>query len=189
MRVLEIQIAHNSNIDIIKKKVVNITRKIKDKPVFASVTLNCMENIFEYKKNIVSKWKEVIDFLKKLRIKYMIDHNIPFCFLVNSGIEFYNKSMCSLDCSGLVTANNNLRYCNQYPIDLGLVCTKSNNEYCFLEFEELEKRLECALKEKIICNEYKLCRNCPYWKIKCNGGCFMHKSFIDVNSVIQSVKM
>ena len=41
--------------------------------------------------------------------------------------------------------------------------------------------------EKIGRNLNKICKNCSAFNTKCNGGCFMHKDFIELEDVQKSI--
>ena len=180
-RLFETQIYSTCSIESIKKKLYCIKRIIPQDRLGIALTLNCVENIFIHKKEIIEKWNEVSLYIQKdLGIETHVDHGIPFCFFVGSDLDIKNaKSLCSVKCSGLLTPSLNLQYCNQSSE----VLTKINVEGSFLPFEVIENRLNEFFKRKISNNLSKICNECTYFEKKCNGGCFIHKEIISLESI------
>lgn len=183
-RILETQISHDCDVFLIKEKIERIIHNSTGHEIIVSLTLNCVENIFDFKKEIVDKLQSITSFLQRNLVSYTWDHGVPFCFSVNTGIKFPPKALCSYECCGLITADYHVQYCNQNPVDIGIIYDEQAG--IFVPFDYFEKKFRIAYAEKMEMNKHKICSDCPLWFTKCNGGCFIHKDFITKGSILRS---
>ena len=186
-RMFETQISSDANVDHIKEVLCNAKKLIPPERMNIALTLNCVENIFAEKDKIILKWNEVSSFVvNELNVDYKIDHNIPYCFFVGSKMDIHLKhSLCSTRCSGLITSDLKLQYCNQSQEILDDILVDNR----FIPFEIVENRLDEFFHKKMTHNLQKVCRNCIFYGKKCNGGCFMHKSIISKESVLENTDL
>lgn len=186
-RMFETQISSDCDTEIIKEKLFNVYHLIKDKRMAVALTLNCIEDIFENRSIIIRKWNDMVVYLKNtLGIVNDIDHNIPYCFFIGSDMKItLTKSMCNLKCAGLITPSMKLQYCNQSQEILADIKIDGK----FIPFEIVENRLSEYYHHKLSHNLSKICRNCVLFEKKCNGGCFMHKDFITLESIKRNSSM
>lgn len=186
-RMFETQISSECNVEIIKKKLYNLRQIIPDDRMAIALTLNCIEDIFKNRHLIIQKWNDIAQFIKNdLGIIHNVDHNIPYCFFIGSNMDIHvSKSLCNLKCAGLITPSLKLQYCNQSPEILSDII----NNNAFIPFEIIENRLSEYYHAKMHHNLKKICRNCILFEKKCNGGCFMHKDIISLQSIIDNSDM
>lgn len=186
-RMFETQISSTCNTDLIKKKLYNLRKIIQDDRMAIALTLNCIEDIFKSRQLIIQKWNEIARFIKnELGMLNNVDHNIPYCFFIGSDMDIHiSNSMCNLKCAGLITPSLKLQYCNQSPEILSNIMIGDS----FIPFEIIENRLSEYYHAKMSHNLKKICRNCVLFERKCNGGCFMHKSIISLQSIIDNSNM
>lgn len=193
-RVFETQISSDLNVDTLISRFDNfLSRLEKEYPhdyliklIGFNLTLNCMENIFAKKSSIIKKWNKVYDFIKKKNYDVDIDHSIPWCFFVNTNMKVKQGIWkCTSQCSGLIDSEMNLRYCNQHPKVLMPLIENGK----FTPVAKIENYLYMENLNKIHTNLVKLCKDCPFFNRKCNGGCFMHKNFISSNDVILNTNL
>lgn len=183
-RMFETQIAADAPVNLIKRKLEDIVSVVPKEKLAIALTLNCMENIFAKKAEIIEKWNIVADYLHEtLGVTHHIDHKIPFCFFQHSGMRVsVVNSLCSTKCAGLITPDVKLQYCNQLnskPLSI-------KGEKGFLPYEIIENYLQQNFYLKMSTNLNKICADCILFNKKCNGGCFMHKNFISGEDVIAS---
>lgn len=184
-RGLEVKIASDTNLPgYIQqlREVCHYTGFFPDRQFKINLTLDCTENIFTHQEEIIEKWNTMFKFIvNELHIPCMIDHRIPRCFSDNSPmvIDKVNQ-VCHFDCAGLIDTGLNLRHCNQHPGKLiGLRQGKD-----FLPYPILENYLLQARIHKLQLVMDKTCLECFLFPEECNGGCFMHKSFIGREDVL-----
>ena len=188
-RVFEVQIDSESNYDefilIIESLLNKLERKWEKDFLISKIgfnlTLNCMENIFLNRCTLIENWNKTYNYLRNERgYDVKVDHSIPWCFFVNSNMMIKQGIWkCSSECSGLIDADFRLRYCNQKP-DI-LLDFYDGKE--FVSIKKVENYLKMGNMKKIYGNLEKICKDCPFFGQKCNGGCFMHKDFITAQDV------
>lgn len=167
-RRLEVQIGSKTNIENIICKL-SFFKNIPHLKI--NLTLDCMENVFDNKKVLEEKFTLVSDFIKNdLNTDYIIDHIIPSC-LFGEKIKTPD-ALCSINCAGLIDSSLRLRYCNQYPVDLGNILDSCGD---FISYDEITAKLKIGYYSKIALLENSKCNDCNSFLHKCNGGCFAHK--------------
>ena len=156
------------------------------KKIKINLTLNCMENIFKHKVAIIENWNKLYEYFHdKRKYRLIVDHMIPYCFFINSNMKIFDrrKGKCSVHDAGLIDSNLNLRYCNQFP----KIFTPMRENGKWIPVKKIENYLFMGYNEKIGRNLNKICKNCSAFNTKCNGGCFMHKDFIELEDVQKSI--
>ena len=178
-RNLEVHIASDTNASSTISRLKNLKERMGENfyRLEVNLTLNCMENVFEKRDIIISKWKAVYDYCKFLGTTPTIDHGLPLCFqgeelrgMVNS-IRSESKIGCNDRCAGLIDANLNLRYCNQNPKMLAEINRNSN-------IFEINHLLRTEMQAKLDLTKERFCGSCVNFDKTCTGGCFAHKDFI-----------
>ena len=182
----ETRIDYNSNVERIKALLAYVHSVLKEKMI-VNLTLDCTDNIFVNKKAIISNWNDLVSFIEdELQIPYMVDHNIPYCFFVGSNMKLHIKhSICSTNCAGLIAPDLSLRHCNQTISNL--ICIRQNGRFIpykilkqYIYTEHIGRLHECLSK---------LCKDCMFWDVKCNGGCFVSKAHITRDSILQNTSL
>ena len=145
------------------------------------------ETNIEAKDTLLEKWGTVYGCVTdELKCKCIVDHRIPFCFSWDTDLQVTNKAaMCSKICAGLITADLKLQYCNQSPEILESLV--QNNRY--IPFEIIENRICEYYHKKMLSNSKKICRDCIFFERKCNGGCFIHKESIPIESIYSNTSL
>lgn len=181
-RAFEIQIKHNTNIE----EIIRYLQDFNNKDIYSVITLDCTSNIFEHRDVLKEKIVKLQEFIIKNEYKTSMDHRIPLCFLYNSNIivPTSNFSICSLECSSLVDANYNIRFCNQSSKTL--LNLFQNNE--IIPFQLIENVLIKEFYTRQLDNLNKICSSCVFYGTKCNGGCFINNNEISKASVINSTE-
>ena len=173
-RSLEIQITSKTNIEKLEGQLREIDKDIKHR-LNPCLTLDCTEDIFEYRSLLVEKYEYIWNLCKKLGMIVGQDHLIPFCFIKGSHIPIPRAgAKCELCCAGLIDSHYNIKYCNQFSTTLGNLF----EDHCIIHFNKYEKLLKMKRNELLEVNQNKGCERCPYWHIICNGGCFVAKESI-----------
>lgn len=181
-RMFETQLSSGFSGERIKELLREISDIVPSDQMGIALTLDCTENIFVNKEKIISLWNEIDNFVhSELGIQYHIDHNIPFCFFCGSGMNIRtNKSLCSVNCSGLITPDLKLQYCNQSSEVLCDLVVDAR----LIPFEIVLNRLNGFYYKKMSKNLDKLCSDCLFFNNKCNGGCFLHKEHISRDDIV-----
>lgn len=170
-RSFEIQIGSNCNTSKIIQKLEYLKNTFENKKkLILNLTLDCTENIFKNREQIINNWNIIGSYIKNtLNISFNIDHIIPQCFMQDLDIFNFNPKKCSYSCGGLVDTNFNLRFCNQYPIVI-------KNIFDYQNLTEIENDLLKVHNNKLELSQLHRCKNCPNFNKTCNGGCFTHKT-------------
>lgn len=166
IRSFEIQVCFNADITKYKLALLRMKKYMTGiKKINIYLTLDCTDNIFLHRKEIIAKWNELTEFIRnELNVEPYQDHIIPRCFYENTEMDVRKlDNKCNVLCSGLIDSSMKLRYCNQHPVILGDFDTKQDfSKVLGLLADEYNKMME----------EAKKCRNCKRFMISCNGGCF-----------------
>ncbi len=181
-RILEVQISSGTDADGLCLSLGWLIRQAADERVKISLTLDCMENIFAKRDAIIERWNKVALFiLTELKRTFIVDHSIPWCFFESTDMLLkYETRQCNIHCAGLITTDLRLQHCNQCQ-EKGVYLKKEsglNAGNGFIPYEQLMLSLQQLNDAKIQSNKDKACSGCALFSTKCNGGCFMHKSFI-----------
>ena len=139
--------------------------------MFVNLTLNCTENIFERKDQVIANWNEIVALVEdELKIDYRIDHGIPYCFFMGSKMRVRMRAVhCSMDCAGLIGPDLSLRHCNQTSENL--TCIRQGGR--FVPYKILDQYLLCEHSRMQHDCLAKLCRDCVLYGEKCNGGFYV----------------
>lgn len=170
-RSLEMQISSDVDVEQMKKQIKFLYESniLTNDKVMINFTLDCVENIFLKNEEITKKWNKIINYVtNELNLNYDIDHNIPLCLSKNMNI-IRDCRLCNINCAGLIDANLNLLYCNQYPVIIDKINFK--NDFC-----DIINSFNNFFQQKLEINKNKGCQNCKFFLKKCNGGCFLHKN-------------
>ena len=180
----ETRIDAESDVDRIKRVLARVHATVGSEMV-VNLTLDCTEQIFKYRKAIIDKWNAVATYLSdELGIGYRIDHGIPHCFFAGSNMMVTaKKSVCLLDCAGLVTPELTLRHCNQTTAEL--LRLRENNR--FVSWDKVEESLIKAHREKIKVSFDKGCSACKIYGSQCDGGCFAFKDSVSNVDLVPQV--
>lgn len=175
-RLLEVQISSTTNADELNSSLGYFFRHISDDKIKISLTLDCMEDIFLNRDVIIEKWNQVVVFiLTDLKKTFVFDHSIPWCFFENTDMLIrHEMRLCNIHCAGLITTDLRLQHCNQCQ-EKGV---SLKTEDGFIPYDQLLQSLRKMNQAKIQANKEKICSGCGIFSTKCNGGCFIHKSFI-----------
>ena len=168
-RALEVQVLKDINIENIKNEILRIFNLYKSIEVY--LTLDCTSDIFSERDLVIPIYEELQSFCKNHNIKQGQDHILPLCYVRGSHIPLPKTgALCSIECSGLIDAHYNIRFCNQHPQILG---NMFDNNQRFIAWENLVELLNSQFN--LIHNRLSLkqCKDCDFWGIYCNGGCFI----------------
>ncbi len=173
-RVLEIMVGFDFKVERAKDILRNIYEVSDRSRLRLSLTLNCVEPIFENKRLIIERWNRLVEFIEyELKVNYQIDHSVPYCFFVDSDMNIkHGVKLCNMDCVGLIDTRLNILHCNQTQEPLCRLRQNGN----LLPFKIVENYLYRAHLKMLTGNMDKICVCCPLFNVKCNGGCFMHKN-------------
>jgi len=182
----ETRIDAKCNVERIKRVLTHLHSVVGDK-IVVNLTLDCTEEIFDNKVKIISNWNAVVAYMEdELNIGYRVDHAIPYCFFVGSNMRLkITGSLCSLNCTGLISPDLQLRHCNQTTDNL-LHIRKDGK---FVPWQILEQYISCEHIKMAHTSLSKICRDCMFYGQKCNGGCFVFKPFITRRSILSSTDL
>lgn len=179
-RSLEIQITNATKIDKVYSEIISVCGNFTDR-INPCLTFDCTQNIFENKDVLINKYIKIRNLCEKFGFVVGQDHLVPLCFLYGSEIKMPQTGcICQENCAGLIDANYNIKFCNQYPQILG-------NLYESKALMPFEKYLNLlSMQRTVIQNtaKEKLCGRCPFYDLYCNGGCFISKEYIKADSVL-----
>lgn len=177
----EVQISSGTNGELVRNQILRILELFGENRFLFKFTLDCTENIFAYKRQIIQNWKIITDGLGTMPL-FSIDHAIPFCFVKDEGLVLPdNCHICQEGCFGLIDSSFMLRHCNQYNVPLINIINGND----FIPFHVIKNHLKMARHQKLGIALNKICVYCPYFDTICNGGCFMHKPLITRESILQ----
>lgn len=182
----ETRIDAQSSVERIKRVLAHIHSIVGDK-IVVNLTLNCVEEIFDHKEKIISNWNAVVSYLEdEMGMGYRVDHAIPYCFFVGSNMRLkISGSLCSLNCTGLISPDLQLRHCNQTSENL--LHIRKNGK--FVPWKILEQYIYCEHAKMAHTSLSKVCRDCMFYGEKCDGGCFVFKSSITRESILSATDL
>jgi hypothetical protein len=168
----ETRIDARTDVDRVCRKLRHVHDCLGQRMV-VNLTLNCVEDIFASRHVIVRNWNAVGRFCRdELGITLNLDHDAPHCFVreTNMLLDRYHP-LCSPECMGLVTADLQLRFCNQTSEDL----LSLRDGQGLVPYAELDACLERQFSLRMESNRDHFCRGCPDFPATCNGSCFAHR--------------
>ena len=175
MRCLEIQVTSHTDCESLINAIKSVA-ELSNGRVHPVLTLDCTSNIFEEKNIVIPIYEYIWDFCKRLGLEVGQDHLIPMCYIIGSKIPMPHKGiMCNTDCAGLIDANYNVRFCNQYSDILTNIYQKGKY---ILPIEDYKKIIVSKFAEIQSTSSNKGCKTCPMHNTYCNGGCFAAKDNI-----------
>lgn len=182
-RALEIQIGVNTHVEHLLNEILRVYSLATDK-VTCVLTMDCTENIFKNKSILREKYLKIWKYCQDNKIPLYQDHKIPLCWLAGTGIPvLYNDtSICDIQCAGLIDAQGNLKHCNQFPEPLINIF---DNEK-ILPYEIICNYIKLAHHNIAKTALEKICISCIFYGSKCNGGCFISKSKIYAQDIINN---
>lgn len=179
-RSLEIQVSEKTDVKVLMDEIKRYSSYGK---MFVNFTLDCTENIFLHRQEIATKYESLWLQCKEMGILAGKDHIVPLCFLYGTRIPLKSaKSICRLDCTGLIDADYNLRHCNQFSDHLinmfvGDRIIPYNILVNYLKSKHI-KLQDTALD--------KICKDCVFYGKNCNGGCFVAKDNITKEDILNN---
>lgn len=181
-RVISVVITKNIDIESLKieiKQILNYCNRIR-----ISLTLDCNANIFKDKKILIHNYKSLYNYCVGLGLETIMDHNLPICFLYGTDIVINRPhALCDIDCSGLIDAHFNLRFCN-IASDQNLQLFGKDDR--IVPFKIVSNFLQIAFYERQISVLNKLYKECTLYGDYCNGGCFLHNKNITRADVLHN---
>lgn len=185
-RALEIIIQKDTDEDSLLKNIFSVT-KGKEKRFSVLLTMDCTENIFQYRDILIQKFEKIFLACKRKGFKVSLDHSIPVCFIYGTKIPiFRHGAFCDLSCAGLIDADFNLRFCNQHPQKLINIFAENGE---ILPFQIIENHLKYTHLQNQINAMNKICLDCPLFDRSCNGGCFITQKAITKKSILQKTSL
>jgi hypothetical protein len=161
-----------TNVDRVCRKLRHIHDCLGSRMV-VNLTLNCVEDVFASRDIIVQNWNAVGYFCRdELGIKLNLDHDAPYCFSRGTDmlLDRYHP-LCSPTCAGLVTADLQLRFCNQTTENLLSI----KDGQSLISYAEVDAYLEQQFALRMESNRDRFCKGCSYFPTTCNGSCFAHR--------------
>ena len=95
-----------------------------------------------------------------------------------------NKRQASINSHAYSKAMYNLNESNLYCKD---IFSLNNANYMLEHWRDLDANDENNAFAKALDIFNEICKNCSAFNTKCNGGCFMHKDFIELEDVQKSI--
>ena len=179
-RSLEIQLSEKTNVDALMEE---ITRFKSYGNVLVNFTLDCTENIFTHRAEIVSVYENIWQKCAKIGIRTGRDHSVPLCFIYGTKIPMTKPlSKCRLKCTGLIDADYNLRHCNQFSEQL----VNMFNGDRIIPYQVFMNYLTNKHKKLQTTALDKICKDCVFYGKNCNGGCFIAKDNITKDDILNN---
>lgn len=180
-RQLEVQVNNKTDEVVLLNKIVELVNYDTSK-ITVSLTLDCVSNIFIDRKIVVPKLLYLQDGMIKNGIKYGYDHKIPYCYTYKSGLKLHkNSCSCFIQNAGLIDANLDLRFCNQYSDKLVHLMQGDK----FLPWRIIENYILKAYYKHQTEALNKICLDCIFYDTLCNGGCWITKKNISHNDILE----
>ena len=180
-RTFEIQVTNITNENELIDRIVYFSRLSENK-IRISLTLDCTSNIFKTKEIVVKKLQVIEKRLFEENIHFSYDHKMPLCFLYKTGLHPNNSSLCEVETSAVIDSNLNLRFCLQNPEKL--VSLYQNGH--FVPWSILLNHLYKKFYELRTTALGKICLDCVFFNKKCNGGCWIPKSNITKDDILNN---
>lgn len=180
-RSLEIQITSMTNVEDLAGNIARISKLGPPHQINTCLTLDCTENIFEYREALVKKYEYIWRFCEDLGFIMGQDHLAPFCFVKGTKIPIPKEgAICRISCAGLIDASYNVKFCNQFS-DRSIPLIEDGDIIPFTKYQEFLKQCFDAITKE---SESKGCSDCAMYRVLCNGGCFAAKEAIPVGALL-----
>ena len=184
-RVIDVVIDKNSNITELTKEILRVA-SFNFKRIKVQLVINNCLNIFKYKEQIVSNVKKLYNNLDaEPRINKVFECNAPMCFTIGVNLPPFKINTFCEPRSVLIDGNYNLRFCNLFNEPL----TNMFKEDGIIPFSIVKNQIELAYyKSRVLCLE-KICKDCVFYGIKCNGKCLVGQDIITKEDIISTTKL
>lgn len=178
-RVLDVVVDSSSEIKSIASSVGRLLNEFGNR-VAAQIVINNNCNIFSEKDVIVQKINELYDLLSSIKgTNVSFSCNVPVCFTEGTQLPpFTDNFVCSPN-AVLIDADYNLRFCNNYSERL---VNLFRND-AIIPFAVLKNYIRLAYEKMQVDCLSKICCDCLYYDLKCNGKCFIGQTIISRKDV------
>ena len=181
-RILEIVVSRRTDSSKVILELERIFALVQTTFV-VSLSFDCTENIFKYKKLLLSQMMNIKKLCDERGIETIVDHSVPFCFIYGTTFPTTSKgAVCNEDCAGLIDPNFNMRFCNQYGDDSLPVI--ENGTFLPIEIINNFIKLNHYRNQLVVLN--KICKDCIFFGDRCNGGCYMANPIITKEDVLDN---
>ncbi len=182
-----LQIVISSSLYDVKKyeQAISRAKDIGGSRFKIALSLNCGENIFKERKILIQRYEHLLDYCDSKGLDTIIDHGMPLCFVYGSRLPIRKDGCwCNENCCGLVDVDMNFKMCYQHAKDF--IPLIDNSE--FTPFQILQNFVKRQLYKNYISAMNKICLYCPFYDMKCNGGCFIASDNIKTNDIIENTE-
>ena len=182
-----LQIVITSSLYDVKKyeQAINRAKEMGGSRFTIALSLNCGENIFKNRKILIERYEHLLDYCDSIGLETIIDHGMPLCFVYGSKVPVRKEgSWCNENCCGLIDVDLNFKMCYQHAKDFIPLIDHDG----FTPFQILQNFVKKQLYKNQISAMNKICLYCPYYDVKCNGGCFISSDNINTNDIIQNTE-
>lgn len=183
-RIFEVIVTSSSAVEVLIKDLKSL-RRYSLKQVIVSLSLDCTENIFRFRKILLCKLEAIYKECLKLGYETIFDHTLPICFLYGSNIPIRKAgAICNGDCAGMIDSELNVYFCNQISKDK--FSLKDNGR--LIPYSVLNNYMELMHMKNQIKVLEKVCLYCPFYGKLCNGGCFVQADMISRLDIINNTE-
>ena len=164
----------------LRKIAENDKRRLK-----FQITINNSVNIFE-KREIISKNINVLyGLLKNDYLDVSFECAAPICFTYGLKLPIFKQRTICPNESMLIDSEYNVCFCNVR--NTPLVNLYQDGE--LVSFQIIKNYIHlCSYKNKTKCLE-KICKDCIYYDLKCNGKCHIAQDCITVESIRDNTEL
>lgn len=165
------------------KKIIELVNIDKNR-FGVSFSMDCTSNIFKDKEILVKKLLYLQNTLKSADIDFGYDHKMPSCFLYGTGLDIENEphGICDVSTSGVIDADLTLQFCLQ---NSGKIIKIYENGK-FISWQFLMNQLYKKFYELRLMSLNKICSECRFFNVTCNGGCWIPKENITKKDIIEN---
>lgn len=183
-RIIEVIIHHHSDTEALLSNLEAVL-SWSDRRIAVSLSLDCTENIFIHRLELVSRLGRVFDYCRTKDIEIVLDHALPLCFVYGTSIPVPARgSLCNGDCAGMIDSNLYLHFCNQVS-EQSIPIFLDNR---LIPFSVLENQISLVHHKTQVSVLEKICRDCPLYGRYCNGGCFVSNPGITRDDIINNTQ-
>ena len=184
-RIIEVIIHHKTKVDVLIRNLDTVL-SWSGKRIAVSLSLDCTENIFAHRQQLVGTFMKVFDYCKTNELEVVLDHALPICFVYGTGIPISTRGpLCNGDCAGMIDSDLSLHFCNQLSEESLHIF--SNNR--LVPFSLIENQLNLVHYKNQVNVLEKVCRDCPLYGRHCNGGCFVSNPVISREDIINNTQL
>ena len=184
-RILDVVVNHDSNLEYLENEIKRVTSYNRQR-IQVQLVLNNSINIFKKKKQIIHNISRLYNNVSECAdINISFQCGAPLCFTYGESLPPFMYNTICPDEAVLIDGDCNALFCNIHADKvINMFRGKSLIPYKILRnYIRME-----SMRIKLLCIE-KICKDCFYYGIECNGKCHISQHCIERDDIIKNTNI